>query len=180
MAGDHIKVWDPLVRLFHWSVVGCVATAWFTAENFRSTHEWAGYAVVGLVAVRGVWGFVGSRYARFSQFVRNPTAVFDYGKDAIAGTAPRYIGHNPAGGWMVVALLSLLLALGVTGWMMTLDAFFGNDSIQGTHELLANGLLLLIAIHVSGALATGWKHGENLVRAMITGTKRRPDVSDIG
>jgi cytochrome b len=179
VTNDGIKVWDPLVRLFHWSAVACVATAWLTAEDFRSAHEWAGYAVVGLVTIRSVWGLAGSRYARFSQFVRGPGAVFDYGKKALAGHAPRYLGHNPAGGWMVLALMLTLVALGVTGWMMTIDAFFGNDSIEGAHELLANGLLLLIGVHVSGVLITGYKHSENLVRAMVTGTKRKAQAGDV-
>lgn len=179
MAGDRIKVWDPLVRLFHWSVVACVATAWFTAEEFRTTHEWAGFAVVGLMVLRGIWGLVGSRYARFSQFIHGPAVVLDYSERAIAGQAPRYVGHNPAGAWMAITLMLTLLALGVTGWMMTLDPFFGDDTVKGMHELLANGLLVLIAMHLSGALVTGWKHGENLVGSMITGTKRKTDVGDI-
>ncbi|MDL2338780.1 MAG: cytochrome b/b6 domain-containing protein [Pseudomonadota bacterium] len=179
MQADRIKVWDPLVRVFHWTVVVCVAAAWLSADDFRSIHEWLGYTVAALVVLRVVWGCVGSRHARFSQFVRGAASVATYGRSVVKGTAPRYLGHNPLGGWMVLALMATLLSLGLTGWMMTLDTFFGDEWLETLHELLADGLLLLIVVHVSGVLVTGWMHGENLVRAMLTGEKRRPDVGDV-
>lgn len=179
MNADRVKVWDPLVRTFHWSLVFSVATTWLTAEDFRVVHEWGGYVVLALVAVRLLWGLVGSRYARFSQFVRGVKPVTTYARLVITGRAPRYIGHNPLGGWMMIALLLVLAALGTTGWMMSLDAFFGNARLETLHKTLANGLLAMIVLHVAGAVVTGVKHGENLVRAMVTGVKRTPATGDI-
>lgn len=179
MQGDRIKVWDPLVRVFHWSLVASIAITWFTAEDFRRAHEWVGYAALALVALRFVWGFVGSRYSRFAQFVRAPASVWRYARQITAGEAPRHIGHNPLGGWMVLALMLTVAAIGTTGWMLTLDAFFGDGWLQTLHAALATGLLGLAALHVAGAVVTGWEHGENLVRAMVSGNKRSPDPGDI-
>lgn len=174
-----VVVWDPLVRVFHWSLVVCVAGAWLTGDDFRSAHEWLGYGIAALVGVRVLWGWIGGRYARFSQFVRGGPAVFAYGRGVLLGHAPRHVGHNPIGGWMVLALMATLTALGLTGWMMSLDAFFGDEWLEDLHEALADGLLLLIAVHVAGVLVTGWKHHENLVKAMLTGVKRRPGAGDV-
>lgn len=174
-----VKVWDPLVRLFHWSLVAGVALAWITSEAGRSLHEAIGYAVVGLVALRLVWGLAGSRYARFGQFVRGPGVVLDYARRTLHGAAPRYIGHNPLGGWMVLALLATVAAVAASGWMMTLDAHFGDEWLEDVHEALASGMLGLVALHVAGALFTGIRHGENLVRAMISGVKRAPAPGDV-
>lgn len=174
-----VKVWDPLVRLFHWSLVAGVALAWITSDAGRALHEPIGYAVIALVAVRGVWGAVGGRYARFAQFVRGPAVALDYTQRTLRGSAPRYIGHNPLGGWMVLALLITVAAVAATGWMMTLDAWFGDEWLEELHEALATGLLGLVALHVVGAVVTGVKHGENLVRAMVTGVKRAPVAGDV-
>lgn len=178
---DHspIKVWDLLVRVFHWSLVTSVAVSWFTADDFRSAHEWVGYCALALIAIRFVWGFVGSRYAHFAQFVRAPAAVLRYARQVADGHAPRYTGHNPLGGWMVLALMFTVTAIGTTGWMLTLDAFFGESWLESMHEALAIGLLWLAAIHVAGAVITGWRHGENLVRAMVSGKKRASGPADI-
>lgn len=105
-----IRVWDLLVRVLHWGLVAAFALAWLTAEENEGLHELAGYAVLALIAVRVVWGFVGSRYARFRQFVRGPGTFVDYLREAIRGREPRYIGHNPAGAVMIVALLLTMSA----------------------------------------------------------------------
>lgn len=110
-----VKVWDPLVRLFHWSLVTAFAIAWLTGDEESRLHELAGYAVVGLVLVRVVWGFVGTRYARFSDFVYRPSAVMGYAREMLAGKPKHYLGHNPLGGMMIIALLVSLLATGATG-----------------------------------------------------------------
>ncbi len=100
-----VRVWDPLVRIFHWSLALSVATAWVTSGEWERAHEVAGYVAGGLVAARIAWGFSGSRYARFRQFVRPAPAVVAYLKAIAAGNERRYLGHNPAGGAMIVALL---------------------------------------------------------------------------
>lgn len=110
-----VRVWDPLVRIFHWSLVVTFAIAYVTGENETAWHDWAGYAVLGLIAVRIAWGFVGTRYARFSDFVHRPAVVLGHARDMLSGRARRYLGHNPLGGVMILALLASLLASGVTG-----------------------------------------------------------------
>jgi cytochrome b len=112
---DSVKVWDPLVRLFHWSLVAAFAIAWLTGDEESRLHELAGYAVIGLVLVRIVWGFVGTRYARFSNFVYRPSTVLGYAREMLIAKPKHYLGHNPLGGMMILALLVSLLAAGVTG-----------------------------------------------------------------
>ncbi|NKX44057.1 cytochrome B [Roseibacterium sp. KMU-115] len=113
-----IRVWDPLVRVFHWGLVAAFAVAWVSAEEMQPLHEVAGYAVAALVAFRVVWGLVGSRYARFAQFLRGPRATLSYLGDMAHGRERRYLGHNPAGAAMIVALLVTLSGTALTGWLM--------------------------------------------------------------
>lgn len=117
-AARRVLVWDPLVRLFHWGLVGAFATAWLTAEDIQPVHQLAGYAVAGLVGFRVLWGLVGSRYARFTQFVRGPAQTLSYIGDMIPGRERRYLGHNPAGAAMVVAILATLSGTALTGWLL--------------------------------------------------------------
>ncbi len=172
VAEEEIRVWDPLVRLFHWSLVAGIAIAWLTADELEKVHEWTGYFVAALVGIRIVWGFVGTRHARFSQFVKGPREVLGYMGRIARGRAERHIGHNPAGGAMIIALLAAIIVVSATGWMMTLDAFWGVDWVEEAHEISANLILLLVALHVAGVIHASISHGENLVRAMITGRKR--------
>ena len=118
-----VKVWDVFVRLFHWSLVITFATAWYTGGIWDQPHLAAGYLVLALILARIIWGFVGSRYARFSDFIYPPRIIFRYMRDMAHLRAPRYLGHNPAGGAMVIALLVMLLVLSISGIMMTTDAF---------------------------------------------------------
>ena len=165
------RVWDPLVRLFHWSLVASFTLAWFS-EAGESLHDAAGYVVLGLVALRIVWGFVGSRHARFGDFVPRPRQLIAYLRRLAAGRAERYVGHNPAGGMMTLALLGMISAIAATGYMMTTDAYWGIEWVEELHEALVYGTLGLIALHIAGVIVTGLTHRENLVRAMITGRKR--------
>jgi len=174
-----VKVWDPAVRLFHWSLVAAFAIAWLTGDEWDKVHEIAGYVILGLIAFRLFWGIVGTRYARFWQFVPGPAGVKAYLGAMLRGREKRYIGHNPAGGAMVVALLAALLITGVSGWMTTLDMFWGSEWVEEFHEVFANLMLVLVGLHVAGVLFTGLRHGENLVRAMINGRKRAPGEGDI-
>lgn len=173
-----VRVWDPLVRFFHWSLVASFAVAWISADEWDDLHIWAGYAAGALIAFRLVWGLLGPRYARFGQFVRSPGAVAAYLKDIVSGRERRYLGHNPAGGAMILALILSLAALCLTGWMYTLDMFWGVEWVEETHEVLANLLLVLVALHLAGVVLASLKHQENLVRAMITGRKRAPAAGD--
>jgi cytochrome b len=167
-----VKVWDPFVRIFHWSLVAGFAAAFLTGDDLTKVHIVIGYGVAALIALRVVWGFVGSPHARFADFVRGPRAVLDYVTQMLSFKAPRYLGHNPAGGAMVLALLAMLAVLSATGWAMTLDAFWGDELIEEVHETAAFLTLGLVVLHVAGVVFAGIEHGENLVRAMVTGEKR--------
>lgn len=166
-----VPVWDPLVRLFHWSLVAAFATAWLS-EPGESLHNAAGYAALGLVAFRLLWGVVGTRHARFRAFVPSPGELLAYLRRLARGNAPRYLGHNPAGGAMIVALLAMVALSAGSGWLSITDRFWGVEWVEELHEAAANLTLGLVGFHVAGVLVSSLVHGENLVRAMITGTKR--------
>lgn len=167
-----VRVWDPFVRIFHWTLVSLFLLAFVTGDEVEWLHLIAGYSIAGLLALRVIWGFIGSSHARFRDFVRSPKAVAAYMRDAMQGREPRYLGHNPAGGAMVLALLAMLTAIATTGFMMTTDSFWGAEWVEDLHEGLVNFTLLLIALHVAGVFWTGLKHHENLVKAMFSGRKR--------
>ncbi|MDW5375345.1 cytochrome b/b6 domain-containing protein [Halomonas sp. HP20-15] len=182
MAADKyatVGVWDLWTRLVHWSLAVCFATAWLTSGTWQSVHEWAGYSVAALVAWRVIWGLVGPRRMRFSSFVRSPTVAWNHLKAMRYGREPRYLGHNPAGGWMIVVLLFGLALQTFSGWLSTTDAFWGVEWLQEAHGFLGNLLLALVGLHVAGVVASSWLHRENLARAMITGRKRSPGPDDI-
>src|SRR5262245_50714224 len=120
---QEIKVWDLLVRLLHWSLVAAVIGAWLTRDDEDPRHIWLGYTALTIVAIRLVWGFVGTRHARFSDFLRSPRATAAYLMTVIAHREPRHVGHNPLGGWMIVALLATIAGICITGWLYTTDRF---------------------------------------------------------
>jgi cytochrome b len=157
-----------------------VTLAWLSAEMFGwfAVHEPVGYAVIAIVAVRVLWGFVGSRYARFEQFVQRPSVTWRYALTVVRGKAPRYVGHNPLGGWMIMALLSSITLTCITGWLFTTDRFWGDPWVHLLHNLFAWTVLVLIALHVMGVAQASRAHRENLVGAMITGRKPAPAGDD--
>jgi cytochrome b len=171
-APRSVPVWDPLVRIGHWSLVVCVAVSWATGEGGAGWHEGFGYAALAIITIRIVWGFAGPRTARFADFVRTPAATVAYGLRVLSGTEPRHLGHNPLGGWMIVALIICIVATGFTGWLYTTDRYWGVEWVGELHEALANTLLVLIALHVAGVILASWRHRENLVAAMLHGRKR--------
>jgi cytochrome b len=175
-----MAVWSRFVRVFHWALVATVVLAWITSEVGRGLHEPIGWAMAALLLLRTVWGLAGKdRAARFGSFVRGPAAVLAYARAMLRRRAPRFLGHNPLGGWMVLTLMLTLAAVAVTGWLMTTDAFFGSERMEHLHEALAEGVLVLVAVHVAGVIYTGWHQHENLVRAMLSGRKRAPGPQDI-
>lgn len=167
-----VKVWDPLVRLFHWTVVGGCVLNLFVLEDGKNAHETVGYVVAAALAVRVVWGFVGSRYARFSEFVPSPGGLAAYLGALARGREPRMLGHNPAGAVMMLALMVLLAGVSVTGYMMTTDAYWGVEWVEEAHEVLANGIIVFALIHAMAAIFESLRHRENLVWSMVTGRKR--------
>lgn len=169
-----VRVWDPLVRLFHWSLAACVFGA-FLVEDGDTPHRVLGYIALGLVAFRILWGFVGTRHARFRDWVRGPHAVRTYLRERLSGTSRRRLGHNPAAAVIMLVLLAGVVLVGVTGWMQTLDAFWGAQWLEELHAVLAWGLLGLIGLHVLAALVESFHYRENLIAAMIHGRKRPLD-----
>ena len=156
-----VKVWDPFIRVFHWSLATLFLVAYATGDQIENVHIAAGYAIGGLIALRVVWGFVGPHHARFRNFVRPPREAIPYLRDVVLLRAPRYLGHNPAGGAMVIALLLVLTGTCITGYMMTTDAFWGSQWVEDTHKYLANLTMGLVVVHVIGVLLASFEHREN-------------------
>jgi len=174
-----VKVWDPVVRVLHWTLAASIAAAWVTRHGGGIWHEWIGYASLLIVALRVAWGWIGPRYARFGQFVHTPSATLSYASRMLVRREARHIGHNPLGGWMILALLSVAALSGLSGWLYTTEAFWGAEWMENLHEALAIFLLVLVALHVAGVIAASWRHRENLVAAMIHGRKRPPAGDDV-
>lgn len=170
LPDNTVPVWDRVVRIFHWTVaVGCVLNL-FVLED--AAHQVVGYIVAAALVVRVIWGFVGTRYARFADFAPTPRRLGTYVAALLKGREPRMLGHNPAGAVMMLALMALLGAVSVSGWMMGLDAFWGAEWLEELHETIANAILVLALVHAAAALFEGWRHRENLVWSMVTGRKR--------
>lgn len=167
-----VAVWDPLLRIFHWSLATCFAVTLAFARGDTTAHNAAGYVAVALVAFRIAWGFVGPQHARFSDFVPSPRSLGRYLRDLASFRERRTLGHNPAGAVMILLLLGMTLLLGLTGWMMTTDSFYGVRWVQDLHEGAADIAIGLIGVHVLGVAFETLRHGDNLVLAMITGKKR--------
>lgn len=167
-----VQVWDPFVRIFHWSLVALFAIAFFTGDDAERVHVAAGYGIAGLLALRIVWGFVGPCHARFADFVRSPRATLTYLREEALFRGRRYIGHNPAGGLMVVALVVMLSGTCATGYLLTTDTYWGSKTMEHIHGAFAYVTVALVGLHIVGVLVTSLAHRENLVKAMITGRKR--------
>ena len=195
---NEVKVWDSFVRLFHWTVVVSFFIAYFTEDDVMWLHELAGYLILVLVIARIFWGVVGSHYARFTNIIYRPSIVKQYFKDSLRFKSKRYIGHNPLGGSMVILLLIMLVLTSWSGIEADGEGFSGTTAFnielvksavaddddeheeggahelwEEVHEFFANATLFLVFIHVLGVLFSSMVHGENLIRAMITGYKRK-------
>lgn len=162
------------MRLFHWSLVAGYLLAWVTAEEWDLLHERVGWFLLALLGLRLVWGLVGTRHARFGEFVRGPGQVRAYLGSLLRGSPDHHAGHNPAGGWMVVALILVLAATALSGVLLVQ----AGEAWEDLHEGLANLSLVLVTVHVLGVLVSSFMHRENLVKAMLTGYKpgRNVDV----
>lgn len=184
---SQIKVWDPLVRFFHWALVSAFIIAYITEEDFLTIHSWAGYLILLLLCIRFIWGFVGTTYARFSDFTYSPKNIIQFLKDTAHFSAKRYLGHNPAGGAMVFLLMFSLLITTTSGIILlgaeeqagpvanwfTQPQNNWADILEEVHEFFANFTLFLVFVHVAGVLVESLIHKENLVSAMITGFKEK-------
>jgi len=175
-----IRVWDLPVRVFHWLLVASFVGAYITSEGevWRLVHVTLGYTLAGLLAFRVVWGLVGTRYARFSSFVRGPAAVVAYVRSLRAGQPEHHLGHNPAGAVAIVLLILLGLGVAVTGYLTYNE--LGGNLVSELHELLANGMVLVVLGHLLGVVTASLQHRENLVRSMLTGFKLGRPEQGIG
>jgi cytochrome b len=167
-----VKVWDPVVRIVHWSVMAAFVVAWFSHGGYLAVHRLSGYVLLGLVLARVAWGFVGSPHARFADFVAGPRKLAAYLDQMMRGREPRHVGHNPAGGAMIVVLLALMAALCVTGLVLDTPRFRDDRNFKQVHDLLTDATVICILLHLAGVAWASWRHRENLVAAMITGRKR--------
>ncbi|MEZ5566077.1 MAG: cytochrome b/b6 domain-containing protein [Gammaproteobacteria bacterium] len=172
-----VKVWDPVVRVLHWSLAIVVLTD-FIAEGGDPLHNWLGYIALFLIGVRFVWGWVGSAHARFSNWVRGPRAVRQYLRERLAGRSRRQLGHNPAAASMMVALLIGAAIVGITGWLQTTDYFFGTEWLEELHEVLAYVVLVMVGLHVLAAITESFYYRENLIASMLHGRKRALGVDE--
>ena len=168
-----VPVWDPFVRIFHWSLVIGVLANFFVVDDGETVHQWLGYTVTTLVLARIVWGFVGTRHARFADFFPTPARVRRHLADLASGRRDFHAGHNPLGALMMLALIGLVLSLGVTGYMQGMDAYWGEEWLQDLHEGIATGLIGLAGLHALAAIVMSRLERVNLVKAMITGVKVR-------
>lgn len=167
-----IRVWDLPVRLFHWLLAFSFAGAYLTAEaeRWRLVHVILGYTMAALVCFRIVWGCIGTSHARFASFVRGPRAIIAYLRSLLSGRPAHFVGHNPAGAIVIVAMLSTTLVVAASGWLLWSGA--AGEWMEEVHEVLANLMLALVGIHVAGVAVASWLHRENLAKAMLTGRKR--------
>lgn len=166
-----ILVWDFPVRVFHWLMVLSFLGAYVTAESerWRLLHVTLGYTMAGLVAFRLLWGLIGTRHARFTDFVRGPRAALRYLGGLMRGRPEHHVGHNPAAALAIVALLVLTALTALSGWSTYNE--LGGQWLEEAHEAAANLMLAVVFVHVAGVLLGSWLHRENLVRAMVTGRK---------
>jgi cytochrome b len=181
-----VLVWDAPIRVFHWLIVALLAAAYATWRlNWMVWHGWVGDAVLTLLLFRLLWGFFGGDTARFSHFLASPRIVFQHLKYALRREPDRQVGHNPAGGWMVLLLLALLLAETLTGLYVANDIAdegplteivpaWAANAIASSHAILWDALLVAIVLHVLAIAGFAAIKGQNLLRPMITGTKILP------
>jgi cytochrome b len=166
-------VWDRFVRVFHWSLVSCVVFNYFVLNDGKTTHQVVGYMAVSLVVARIVWGFIGSRHARFADFFPTPRRLVQHVRTVTSGNHPEVVGHNPLGALMMLVLMATVLALGTTGWMQTLDAYWGEEWLQDLHRHIGNLLIGFATLHALAAIVMGRLERTRLIKAMVTGVKER-------
>ena len=188
---DSIKVWDPLIRIFHWSLVLGFMVAYITEDEWITLHVAAGDLIALLLIFRVIWGVIGTRYARFTQFVKSPSAVMAHLKGMAQFKVAHYLGHNPAAAAMVVALLISLIMLCFSGYVLiatenqgvlagTFFAGFNSHWMEDVHEFFAHFTLLLVFAHIAGVIVSSFMEQENLPRSMLVGFKKyRTDFKDV-
>lgn len=168
------QVWDPLVRVFHWSVVICVLLNAVILDAESRLHRQIGYVVMGLLAVRILWGFIGTRHARFADFPPSPSASVEQVRDMLAGRRVAHPGHSALGALMIYNLLLSLVGIVATGWMMTTNQWFGIDWVEQAHEAIVTWLEISVVAHVAAVVVESRRLRVNLPKSMVTGYKDIP------
>ena len=175
-----VTVWGPAVRLGHWALAGSILACLWLHEG-GPWHERLGYAALALAALRtsaGLWAR--APHLRFAGFVRGWRATLAYAVALLQRREPRHLGHNPLGGWMIVALLACALLAGASGALYATDRFWGDPVLYALHRIAGWAFAVLVPLHVGGVLLTSWLQRENLLLAMLDGRKRAPAPGDIG
>jgi len=175
MSAKQIKVWDPLVRLFHWSLVVAFAANALITDPESPLHDWIGYAIVALIGLRILWGLVGTRYARFSSFPPSASGAIGQLSDMATGRKRVHLGHTPLGALTIYNLALTMLAIGATGWMMTTSTWWGVGWVEEAHEALVIWAEISVLAHVGAVVWESLRTGVNLPRAMVSGVKTVPD-----
>lgn len=168
------KVWDPLVRLFHWSLVALFAANALFTDPERTPHEAIGYCILGLLAVRLLWGFIGTRHARFAGFPPSLRASLGQVRDMLGGGRSAHAGHSPLGALMIYNLLATIGLIILSGWMMTTNRWFGVGWVEEVHEALVTWAEISVAVHIGAVLLESRRLSVNLPKSMLTGYKDLP------
>lgn len=171
---NRIKVWDPVVRIFHWSLVGGFTANALFVDDESDLHIYIGYTIIALLALRIVWGFVGTRYARFSSFPPSAKGAVEQLQDTVTGRVTVHKGHTPLGALMIYNLLVTVAVIGLSGWLMTTDMFWGVEWPEELHELAVGWAEFSIVLHVAAVIFESIRTQVNLPRAMVTGYKELP------
>lgn len=168
------KLWDPLIRLFHWSIAAIFFANYFINEAGEDWHQWLGYIAVAWLLVRFIWGFIGKGAARWADFFPTPQRLSVHIKALVKGEAYHRFGHSPLGGLVMILMMLCILCLGITGFMMQeVDYFWGEDWVENLHAWVADTLWILVLIHLLAALFESYRTKENLPLSMITGKRKK-------
>jgi len=173
-ATNIVKVWDPFVRLFHWSLVGLFAANALFVDDDSMLHQWIGYAIAALIVARIGWGFVGPRYARFASFPPSLSGAFRQLSEIATQRPSHHTGHTPLGAWMIYNLLLTLLIICGSGYLMTTDMFWGVEWPETVHEAAVTWAEISVVLHIAAVFYESWRTRINLPRAMVTGFKDMP------
>lgn len=174
MKAETLRLWDPLVRFCHWSLVVAFVGDYFLTEEGDDWHRWLGYYAVTVILVRVVWGFIGSPAARWSDFWPTPTRLVRHTRALLCGEDYHRMGHSPLGALVMVLMLVLLVGIGISGFLMEeVDYFWGEDLPRDIHAFMANALFALVCVHIVAAVVESLRLRENLPLSMITGLRRK-------
>lgn len=174
---NKVKCWDLVVRCFHWTTVFIVFIN-IAVFDEGEIHEFLGYVLAAVLAFRLLWGVIGTRTARFTDFWPTPRRLKQHFHSIGEKKAVVELGHNPLGALMILNLLGALIAVSLTGHLMLTDRFWGIEWMEEIHEFLAFYLLFFIPLHIGGIIFESLRSGVNLTKAMITGIKVIPNDSE--